>query len=82
MHLIPRVAVLATAALALVAAGCGGKDTKKPSHGEKPAPGAKQSLSATMPDFNQAIATQSCQRYAPLACAVPVIRWGCSHIKR
>jgi len=65
---IPRVAVLAAAALALGTAGCGGgKDTKQPAHGEKPGPAAKQRLSATTPDFNRAIASQSCRLYAPLA---------------
>ena len=63
------VAVLASA-LALGVAGCGGSDDdkdKKPAKGEKPAPTAKQPLAATLPQFNRAIATQSCNLYAPLA---------------
>ena len=69
MTRLSLVAVLA-GALFLGAAGCGGGDDDqgdKPAKGEKAAPAAKQPLSAELPQFNRAIASQSCALYAPLA---------------
>jgi hypothetical protein len=57
-------------ALALAAAGCGGSDDNNgpsKSGDQKAQPAAKQSVQALLPTFNQAIAAQSCAKYAPLA---------------
>ncbi len=67
-------AVLAGAlSLALAAAGCGSSDdngkkkSDQPAKGEKAAPTPAAPLSAVLPPFNRAIATQNCGLYAPLA---------------
>ena len=62
------VAVLA-GALALGAAACGSNDKSSSDTAGtgKPVPEAKQSITAVLPGFNKAIASQTCEAYAPFA---------------
>jgi len=74
---VHRITLLAAigGTLALAAAGCGGSDDngKSGNGGEQAAssqmapPKVKEPLSVTVPAFNKAIASQSCQAYAPYA---------------
>ncbi len=62
--------VLVGGALILGAAACGGDDNSGDGQAKsawKASPEAKESLSASLPAFNKAIASQSCQAYAPFA---------------
>jgi hypothetical protein len=57
--------------LALAAAGCGSDDSSdngnKTASDQKAQPQVKQPVEAMLPEFNKAIAAQSCQAYAPYA---------------